>query len=316
MGTIRRSMLACFLVTACFANSVPAADFALVVGVNHCPKFRLPDGSKPRPLRAAEADAAAMVSLLTGPLGLPKDHVRILQGEQATLGGLQAAFEALAKQLRPTDHLLFHFAGHGTQIPDHKPFDEDDDLDEALCLADSEANVKTLVLDDDLGRWLDDLPSRRITVFLDCCHSGTGLKDLDTELQPRYLPWASESAAQPTKTAPWREIRSDAKGLDRDITAFFACRPEQQAYERRMTRGQDSVRAGQFTHFVLEGLTSGKADRNGDQVVSRQELLNYVARRLDETFNTQRAQPAERQQPLLETDRPETPLFPKLVSKQ
>lgn len=308
---VYRSVFAVALVLGCFTNLAPADDFALVVGVNHCPKFRLPDGSKPRPLRAAESDAQAMAELLMGRLGFSKDRVRVLTGESATRAALQTAFKELAQQLRPNDHLWFHFAGHGTQVPDQKPFDEDDDLDEALCLADSEADIKTLVLDDELGRWLDDLPARRVTVLLDCCHSGTGLKDADPDLQSRFLAFPREPTSKTAKLGPWQEVRGDTKSLGRDITAFFACRPEQQAYERRMTRGTDAVRAGQFTHFVLEAMTSNMADRNGDQTVSRQELLDYVAGRLDETFNAQRLQPGEQQQTLLETDRPALPLFPR-----
>ena len=302
-----------FIVAVCVQNAV-ADNFALIVGVNHCDKFRLPDGSRPRPLRAAELDADAMFFQLTSQLGFEKDHVRLLKGDRATRAALECTFREFATTLKSTDHLVIHFAGHGTQVPDQKPFDEDDELDEALCLADSESDVKTLLLDDTLGIWLDDLPPKRMTVLLDCCHSGTGLKDFDDDVQSRYLPFAVEQTAASSAASKneWSEVRGDAKSLDRDIAAVFACHPEQQAYERRMMRGNEVVRAGQFTHFLLEGLQNNAADINGDAIVSRQEIAVYVELRLDSTFNETRSTLKERQQPVLECDRPGKPLFPGL----
>lgn len=289
-----------------------ADNYALIVGVNHCDRFRLPDGSRPRPLRAAESDADAIHQLFTSQLGFEKDHVLLLKGEQATRAALAKAFQDLMKQLKPDDHLVIHFAGHGTQVPDQKPFDEVDELDEGLCLADSEAEAKSLLLDDTLGIWLEDLPAKQITVLLDCCHSGTGLKDFDDDIQSRFLPFAVPEPAE-SKLIPkseWREVRGDSKSLDRDIAAVFACRAEQQAYERRMMRGSEQVRAGQFTHYLLEGLQNHTADRNGDRIVSRAEISAYVEQQLDSTFNETRTSVKERQQPVLECSHPEKPLFP------
>jgi uncharacterized caspase-like protein len=303
------------LIVAGCVNDAVAENFALIVGVNHCDRFRLPDGSRPRPLRAAESDADAMSLLLMTQQGFKKEHIRLLKGEQATRAALENAFREFAAQLKSTDHFVFHFAGHGTQVPDQKPFDEDDGLDEALCLFDSESDVTTLLLDDTLGIWLEDLPAKRITVLLDCCHSGTGLKDFDDDLQSRFLPFVGEQKVLNTSTPKneWREVRGDAKSLDRDIAAVFACRPEQQAYERRMLRDGESIRAGQFTHFLLEGLQDNAADRNGDAIVSRQEIAAFIEESLDSAFNKSRSTLRERQQPMLECDRPQKPLFPKML---
>jgi len=293
-----------------YLNQASGEEYALLIGVNQCPEFRLPDGSKSLSLRAAESDAEAMYELLTTRLGVPKQQVTLLTGQNATRAAMQNALQKLARQLQSDDHLWFHFAGHGTQVPDQKPYDEEDDLDEALCLADATTDIKTLVLDDELGRWLEDLPARRITVLLDCCHSGTGLKDVDEDLQSRFLPFPGAPAAEHAKASPWREVRGDTKSVDRDMTAIFACQSGQQAYERRLARGGETIRAGQFTHYLLEGLASGTVDRNADKTISRKELYEFIAQHLDESFNTLRERPSDRQQPVLETDRPALPIFP------
>ena len=51
------------------------------------------------------------------------------------------------------------------QIRDVLPLDEEDRLDEALCCFDVTADGKNLLLDDELGLWLDDLKAGAITVI-------------------------------------------------------------------------------------------------------------------------------------------------------
>jgi molecular chaperone DnaK len=160
------------------------------------------------------------------------------------------------------------------------------------------------VLDDDLGLWLDEIESGQVTVILDCCHSGTGTKAPDDDLMPRFLP-GNRTGAKPAAESPWRELRDISKAPGRQTVAFFACRPAQQAYERLIPGNQPPARRGLFSYYFLEGLRDGAADLDGDGIVRNQEILQYVANRLDQSFNRARPSPADRQQPSLETDFPE-----------
>jgi metacaspase-1 len=65
-----------------------------------------------------------------------------------------------------------HYSGHGTQIPDDDG-DEADGMDEALCPVDYQ--TEGMIRDDDIYRELvATLPAGcRLTVLMDCCHSGT-----------------------------------------------------------------------------------------------------------------------------------------------
>jgi hypothetical protein len=195
-------------------------------------------------------------------------------------------------------------------VADRKPFDEPDGLDEALCPADARGDGTNLILDDDLAVWLEEIAASQITVVLDCCHAGSGVKDADDDFQVRALPRVDQPTRNREELAPWRDLKSTSKRPERRIqTAFFACRPEQQAFEHRTWRAGEQVYAGQFTHFFLEGLASPKADEDGDGVLTAEESCRYAARRLDATFNRTRTRDAERQQPVLESDRPDAPVF-------
>ena len=106
---------------------------------------------------------------------------------------------------------------------------------------------------------------------------------------------------------PWRELQGDTKEFGRQMTSFFACRPNQEAYERRFLDRRPPRRAGQFSHFLIEGLRDHAADSNRDGIVSNGELRDYVSRRVDESFNQTRPDSAGHQNPSFETGSPDAP---------
>ena len=299
-------LLACLSVT----RVTSADDYALIIGVNHCPQFVLSGGSKPRPLRAAESDSDGFADLLVSKFGFERDNIVTLKGPKASLSAVRESFERLTRQLKKTDRFVFYFSGHGTQIPDQKPFEEDDDLDEALCLHDSEATGNRLLVDDELGRLLEDLPASQVTILLDCCHAGTGHKELDDDIQSRYLPCPIDRDSQIGAT-PWQDLRGHQKSFGKQTCAFFACQPAEQAYERRLpgTKENESVRAGQFSHVLKRGLETGEADLNRDGQISQDEVRKYIEQNLNETFNKLRQVKADQQHPSLDSLRPETAVF-------
>src|SRR5439155_24598931 len=83
----------------------------------------------------------------------------------------------LFKDVGAGDRVVLHFSGHGSYIPDEDG-DEDDHLDELICLYDMDwDNPNSYLKDDDLREWTKDLPKGAIlTVILDNCHSGTGTR--------------------------------------------------------------------------------------------------------------------------------------------
>ncbi len=296
-------LLICWVVLATITGREgKAEDYALVVGVNDCSRYQLPDGTRPRPLRGAETDAVAVAALLRE-RGFGARNIHLITGTKATRDAIRAALGEAATRVHPTDRFLLYFAGHGTQVADRAPYDEPDRLDEALCASDADEHGAGLVLDDDLSRWLEEVDAGQVIVILDCCHSGSATKDADDDLASRFLPAPVERRRE--EPAAWRELRTGGKGLGRRTAAFFACKPDQQAYERRLPGVSAPARSGQFTHFLLEGLRGTVADTNRDGIVTNRELVDYTTRRLDASFNRHRASDRERQQPDFDADTPD-----------
>jgi hypothetical protein len=120
------------------------------------------------PLSGCVADARLWMSTFVQ-LGF-EPPVTLLDG-QATR---QAILDELARLLQASgagDIVAFQYSGHGTQVPDTNG-DEDDGTDEAICPYDMDSGA--FLVDDDLADVLALTPQGvNVTLFMDCCHSGT-----------------------------------------------------------------------------------------------------------------------------------------------
>jgi hypothetical protein len=333
---------------ACWLPRIAAAQadvYAVVIGVNEVPDYRPPGRAAVRPLRGAESDAVRIAEILKSRFGIVAERLFLRLGKEATRQAVIDALATVARAAGPGDTVLFHFSGHGTQVPDLAAADVDggdeaDGLDEALCLYDTSADGAGLMTDDEVGRLLDRISANDIVVVLDCCHAGTGAKALaaetDNEAEARFLRWATPAVAtgEPiggpksatpshpspagstteSALAPWPELLSRRKSLSRRVDAFFACRPEQSAYEWRLPG--ETARAGLFSHFLWSGAAGerSEADVDADGVVSRREAIDYAVRRLDEDFNRDRPEPHLHQTPMFQAGGIDIPFLPGMVS--
>jgi len=327
---VRAWVLICIVSLSSIGAPARADVYAIVIGVNELPELRLLNAGFVRPLRGAIRDAERTAELLQSRFNVPADHIDLKVGKDATHAQVLEAFQKLASRLKPEDTLLFHFSGHGTRVRDKgteelPEGDEDDGFDEAICLYDTKADGSGLILDDELGKLLEALPANDLLVVLDCCHAGTGIKAIDVqETTDRHLDWslvmaepAKEVVTSITKVAEkgvdvqgprhgngppapaWGELNSKRKSLMRRVDAFFACLPEQSAYERRLPG--EANRAGLFSSYFWSGLVDGSADADHNGAVSRREAIDYAIKRVDEDFNRGRPADRARQTPMFQS---------------
>ncbi len=103
------------------------------------------------------------------------DVPTLLLDEQATRSAIMRELNDLIRSSRTGDVLAVQFAGHGTQLPDLDGDEAGGDSpgqDEALCPVDFDRGH--FVIDDDLAEVFNRIPDGvSVTVFIDCCHSGT-----------------------------------------------------------------------------------------------------------------------------------------------
>ncbi|HWH00797.1 MAG TPA: glycogen debranching protein GlgX [Pilimelia sp.] len=196
-------------------------------------------------LPGAAADARELAAVLSDPeigdyavttlLDRPTEEVR-------------REIEGFFRSAGNDDQLLLHFSGHGKRAgPTNRLY---------LCTASTELAYlgATAIEADFVNDQMEQSPSRRILLLLDCCYSGSFAKGLRNRS-------GSDNAVT--------EFHGRGRYV---ITASTAL---QYAYEREVTsRRQDEPSL--FTGAVLAGLRDARADRDGDGLISADELYDFV----------------------------------------
>ena len=153
---------------------------AVLIGIN---------AYKGSPLRGCINDVIVMQQLLVKQFGFKQENIRILTDKEATKANIINNTKWLTQGVTSGDSIVFHYSGHGSQVmvDDWSSSDETDGRDEILCPID--LNWKDPLRDHELGNYFKRVPKDCTTlVVLDCCHSGTGLRDgcVPGELQSEY----------------------------------------------------------------------------------------------------------------------------------
>lgn len=117
-------------------------------------------------------------------------EVKRIADAEATRAGMLRGLRDLIAGARDGDELVFQYAGHGSQVEDLSR-DEDDQLDEVFLPFDFDSGA--LLIDDDFHvETLRLPPGVHLTLFMDCCHSGSNSRVASVprargDARPRFL---------------------------------------------------------------------------------------------------------------------------------
>lgn len=243
---------------------------ALCVGIN---KFKnYPNAT----LQGCVNDANDMADVLKKFLGFNAADIKTLTDADATKKNIMDHLKLLVSDAKAgkLDYIVFSMSSHGTQVPDLSG-DEPDNADEAFCTHDlAELNGRWdpnhIILDDELHDLLITLPQNvLVEVFLDTCHSGTGLKavDLLPDRKPRFLP--------PPSLEEFAKVEGRvSRGLHRALLEsgsihhilWAACRSNQTSADANIGGSWH----GAFTYFFVQEL------RACNNTLSRSKLIQKV----------------------------------------
>src|SRR5882724_7243574 len=253
-----------------------ANRWAVVIGVGDYESKRVPK------LRFAEPDADAMYRLLTTRAGYPRENVVLLTDtapEKPTLQNIRLALgDFLARKTTREDMVLIYYAGLGAPEADAASKDKDG-LAKYLIPRNvqPESLRSTAFAMDEIQGILDRIPAERVVLLLDTSYSGVagGRSFVPSNARPRNL--SDQFLERLTK--------------GRGRLVITASGPNEVALEPA------DLGHGLFTYYLLEAL-SGKADRNGDGIVTVSELYPYVE---DQVERRSRAA-GGRQRPIMKGD--------------
>jgi len=147
---------------------------ALLVGIN---KY------SDAPLRGCVNDCVLMYKVLSEKFGFDTKNINLITDHECTKENILRNLKLLTSNVKVGDTIYFHYSGHGSQVVvnDWSNTTEADGLDEILCPVDLSWDEP--LRDNDLNRIFRSVPvGVNAVVVLDCCHSGSGLRN-----SPRYI---------------------------------------------------------------------------------------------------------------------------------
>lgn len=243
------------------------AQRALCVGINQFrryPQFQL---------NGCVNDARDMAALLTGTLGWRKSEITLLLDKQATKAAILARLGKFVDQAKAgkLERIVFSWSSHGTQVADTSG-DEPDGVDEAfvpydVAEKDGDWDPAHIIVDDELHDLFAALPPAvELEVFLDTCHSGTGLRGAEFSLhapRPRFVAPPSRQGTLRQRAATGFVLGRDAEQPGEHHVLWTGCKANQTSADAYF----DGRYNGAFTYYLVKATTDGDGRRTRDEVL-------------------------------------------------
>ncbi len=209
-------------------------------------------------LRYTDDDAYRIYAFLKSPEGgaLPDEQIRLLIDEDATKDKITEAMRDVFMRAGPNDLVLLYYSGHGLRGA-FLPIDFD--------------GFNNRLEHEEVKKILDESPAKYKLVLADACHSGSLLAMKSGDVENVLTKYYTQLVASKGGTALIMSSKSEETSLE-----------------------SSGLRQGVFSHFLIRGL-KGEADANKDQLVSIQELFNFISKNVENYTG-------RRQSPILEGD--------------
>ena len=213
-------------------------------------------------LRYTDDDAYRIYAFLKSPEGgaLDDRQIRILIDEDATKKKILDAMNETFGKAGPNDLVFLYFSGHGLK-GSFLPIDFD--------------GYNNKLYHEEINEIFDRSRAKLKLCIADACHSGSLLAMRGEERRPTLVSYYENLAKARAGTALIMSSKSDETSLE-----------------------SSGLRQGVFSHFLIRGL-KGEADLDADQVVTVQELYNFI-------FANVRSYTGNRQSPVIKGDYDET----------
>ncbi len=196
-------------------------------------------------LRYTDDDAYRMYAFLKSPEGgaLADSRIKVLIDEEATRENIIENMKSLFGKAGPNDLVMLYFSGHGLKGA-FLPIDYD--------------GYNNKLEHEEINELFKQSPAKYKLCIADACHSGSLFAMRGASAENALVSYYSSLANAKSGTALIMSSKSEESSLE-----------------------SSGLRQGVFSHFLIRGL-KGEADDNGDNIVSVQELFNFVSKNVEE----------------------------------
>ncbi|MCZ8048235.1 MAG: ABC transporter substrate-binding protein [Microcystis aeruginosa K13-05] len=221
------------------------AKFALLIGVSEYSEGL-------RPISSAILDVEAMRRVLEHPDMGAFDQVTVLSNPDQR--SMERAVEDLFTNRQRDDLVLLYFSGHGLkdQTAEFYLSARDTERDQ-----NGELRISTILAASKLNKYMNNSRSQRQMIILDCCFSGALVQGMlnkgELNIQDIQEELGGRGRAILTSSSP---IEYSFESEDKDLSIY--------------------------TKYLVEGIETGAADKDGDQLISVNELHEYASERVKE----------------------------------
>lgn len=185
---------------------------ALLVGINAYPGA---------PLQGCINDILDLARFLVANCKFKKSEIRLLTDARATKADILDRLGWLLTGVRAGDRLVFHYSGHGAQMPTRNPQGEVDHLDEVICPVDFDWSDAHALRDKEFASLFGRVPNGVNFIWIsDSCHSGDLIREL-----PNPGPAMRPKRLLPPPDIAWRVETAREMGLEPSSLARSAANP-------------------------------------------------------------------------------------------
>ena len=254
MNTRRKPLL---LLIALLALTAPipahATKWALLVGVND---YENPDIT---PLHYAVDDVQAVAADLKARVGFADANVNVMTSDvsgvnRPTNVNVLKRLDSLSRRIKPGDTFLFYFSGHGFFPAGGQHFLATVNSDPSTLQTLEVTSLPMAYLRDGMSK----IHASNVIFIIDACRN-----------DPESGKGGGDNLRTPGFTRDLKTVITSSNAGQAGTALLFACGEHERSYE------EPEWKHGVFTHFLLEGIDTGKAaDPRGELTMA--SLAQYV----------------------------------------
>ena len=256
---------------------------ALLVGINKYPKL------EPRyELKGCQNDVALVSQVIKEKFGFADENVTTLLNEEASRDNIRNAMQQLVDDSSKDDIVFMYYSGHGSRRRARRPT-KPSGKDATIIASDSGRgkDPNRDVIDDEIHEWLGELSQKTpyITLFFDCCHSGTISRDVFSDM-PRWVEedtrsleeMGIEEIPEEAATRSLDEFDTQDRGpsgwlaISESHVLMAGCRDEEYSYEYNQKSGGKKVKHGALTFFLCQELLKSESGMTYRDVFERARM--------------------------------------------
>ena len=237
---------------------------ALLVGINKYPHPR-------NELKGCVNDILDMEHFITESNKVyRKENIKKLTNQDATKKGIIHQLKWLIDGAQAGDQILFHYSGHGAQVPTLNENLEADGLDEVICPYDFNGSNDTMLRDKDFALLFEGIPQGVHFIWIsDSCHAEDLSRDpaMSWEGQYRYFMGAKEAyheTVNDNETSPNNLILlENAINTPLNGALLSACASHELSADAFINNRYN----GAFTYYLLKNLVEYGNNKPMDLII-------------------------------------------------